>query len=65
MREAAEQAGRDPDRIEITTLGFPTPECVRMLEDLDVHRMGLMPPRGEPETIGPDVERMLHSLHGA
>jgi probable F420-dependent oxidoreductase len=64
MRRAAEQAGRDADAIEITTLGVPTPKCQRLLEDMGVHRMGLVPPGGSPETIGPDIERLLHSLNG-
>jgi probable F420-dependent oxidoreductase len=64
MRQAAQDAGRNADAIEVTTLGFPTPDCLRTLEDMGVHRMGLITPGGPPESIGPDIERMLHSLNG-
>lgn len=43
MRAAAEEAGRDPDAIEITTGGAPTPEIIKMLADAGVTRM-LVPP---------------------
>jgi probable F420-dependent oxidoreductase len=39
MKSAAEQAGRDPESIQITTLGSTRPERVRELVRLGVHRM--------------------------
>jgi probable F420-dependent oxidoreductase len=43
MRAAAEEAGRDPNTIEITSGGAPTVEIIKMLADLGVTRM-LVPP---------------------
>ncbi|MFM8862343.1 MAG: LLM class F420-dependent oxidoreductase [Acidimicrobiia bacterium] len=43
VREAAREAGRDPDDIEITTGGAPRVETIRMLADAGVTRF-LVPP---------------------
>jgi probable F420-dependent oxidoreductase len=63
FRKAAEEAGRNPDEIEVTTLAFPTPGCQKFVEDNGVHRMAFIPPTGEVEQIGPDIERMLNQLN--
>jgi probable F420-dependent oxidoreductase len=63
LRKTAEEAGRNPDDIEVTTLAFPTPGCQSFLEDNGVHRMAFIPPNGEVGDIGPDIERMLSALN--
>lgn len=57
MREAAQEAGRDPDAIEITGFGGaalgPEPvEALRRLEALGVGRVLIPPPSFHPEKIG-------------
>ncbi len=54
MRAAAESAGRDPDAIEVTTLGRTRAERIEMLTRAGVHRMllfaadvGTVPALGE------------------
>ena len=39
MRRAAEEAGRDPDAVEVTAGGPPNPDGARRLADLGVQRM--------------------------
>jgi hypothetical protein len=56
MRAAAEEAGRDPNTIEITSGGAPTVEIIKMLADLGVTRMLgpplAMHPAKLPEAMG-------------
>jgi probable F420-dependent oxidoreductase len=57
-RQAATEAGRDPDAIEITTGGLPDLDFARRLEDLGVHRLVLPPPSFDPN----DIKRALGEL---
>ena len=63
MRAAAEQAGRDPDAIEITTGGAPTVEIIKMLADLGVTRMLVPPlamdPKKLPEAMGKFADEVI------
>lgn len=54
VREAAREAGRDPDDIEITTGGAPRVETIRMLADAGVTRF-LVPPLAADPTDLPDA----------
>jgi probable F420-dependent oxidoreductase len=57
-RGAAQEAGRDPDAIEITTGGLPDPDFAKRLEDLGVHRLVVPPPSFDPN----DIKRALGEL---
>lgn len=57
-RDAAQEAGRDPDAIEITTGGLPDPDFAKRLEDLGVHRLVVPPPSFDPN----DIKRALGEL---
>lgn len=54
-RQAAVEAGRDPDAIEITTGGLPDADFAKRLEDLGVHRLVVPPPSFDPN----DIKRAL------
>lgn len=62
MRAAAVAAGRDPDGIEITTGGFPTPEGVSKLASKGVSRLAIPPPSFTPDDIGPALERVVDAI---
>lgn len=63
MRDAAREAGRDPDAIELTTGGAAAfapdpPAALRALEeDLGVDRVVIPPLAFDPDGIGPALER--------
>jgi probable F420-dependent oxidoreductase len=58
MRQAAEEAGRDPGTIEVTAGGWPSPETVARLTELGVSRL-VVPPGG------PSVESVVEGLTAA
>lgn len=62
MRKAAEDAGRDPDAIEITTGAFPTADKIAELEALGVSRIAFAPPALTPDSLGPALERLIDSV---
>lgn len=57
-RKAAEEAGRDPDAIEITTGGLPTPDFAKQMEDAGAHRLVIPPPSFDPN----DIKRALGEI---
>lgn len=57
-RNAATEAGRDPDSIEITTGGLPTVDFAKQLEDMGVSRLVTPPPSFDPS----DIKRALGEL---
>lgn len=57
MRQAAVEAGRDPEAIELTCLGSVQRARVERLAALGVHRMLVFMSGREIETIGPLAER--------
>lgn len=57
-RKAAEEAGRNPDEIEITSGGLPDKEFVKRLADLGVGRLVVPPPSFDPG----DIKRALGEL---
>jgi 2-methylisocitrate lyase-like PEP mutase family enzyme len=52
MRQAAVDAGRDPDAIEITTGTRPDADTVRMLGELGVSRVVVPPLAMHPKKLG-------------
>lgn len=50
-RNAATEAGRDPNSIEITTGGLPTVDFAKQLEDMGVSRLVTPPPSFDPNGI--------------
>lgn len=57
-RKAAEEAGRNPDEIEITSGGLPDLEFVKRLAGLGVGRLVVPPPSFDPK----DVKRALGEI---
>jgi probable F420-dependent oxidoreductase len=51
MRRAAEESGRDPDAIEVTTGGPLDADGIRRLGDLGVHRITIPPLDFDPEGL--------------
>lgn len=63
MRSEARKAGRDPDRIEITTGAAPlTLDAVKALEDLGVSRVMTRAPGGEPVRIRAELEKIANDV---
>ncbi len=54
-RRAATEEARDPDAIEITTGGLPTPDFAKQMEDAGAHRLVIPPPSFDPN----DIKRAL------
>jgi probable F420-dependent oxidoreductase len=57
MREAALDAGRDPDAIEITTGGRADVDTLKALADSGVSRFVVMPPSPKPAELGEAMAR--------
>lgn len=57
-RNAATEAGRDPDSIEITTGGLPTADFAKQMEDAGAHRLVIPPPTFDPS----DIKRVLGEI---
>ena len=53
MRAAAEEAGRDPDAVEVTATSSRDVETIKRYEDLGVRRCVVPPPTYDPQKIGP------------
>jgi probable F420-dependent oxidoreductase len=58
MRKAATEAGRDPDSIEVTTGGLPSPDFAKQMEDAGAHRLVIPPPSFNPS----DLKRALGEI---
>ena len=61
-RRAAEEAGRDPDSIEITSGGLPNADFAKRLEDMGVHRLVTPPPSFDPNDIKRALGEVSESL---
>jgi alkanesulfonate monooxygenase SsuD/methylene tetrahydromethanopterin reductase-like flavin-dependent oxidoreductase (luciferase family) len=61
-RRAAQEAGRDPDAIEITTGGVPNADSVKRLEDKGVSRIVIPPPDFDPSKIKPKLAEITEKL---
>ncbi|HEX2038256.1 MAG TPA: LLM class F420-dependent oxidoreductase [Acidimicrobiales bacterium] len=62
MRKAAEEAGRDPDGIEITCGGRPDPATVERYAELGVSRFMVPPPGFDPATLEEQLPRLVAAL---
>jgi probable F420-dependent oxidoreductase len=62
MRKAAEEAGRDPDGIEITCGGRPDPALVERYAELGVSRLMVPPPGFDPATLEDQLPRLVAAL---
>lgn len=62
MRRSAEEAGRDPDAIEVSSGGLPDPRFVETLEAMGVSRMVVPPPGWDAARIRPGLEKMAAAL---
>ncbi len=60
MRRTAEQAGRDPDAIELTALGSGRPEIVVRLAELGFTRMVMF----LPESTSHGIDRLWEKVRG-
>jgi len=64
MHAAAEEAGRDAARIEVTTGAARDAAGHQRLVDLGVDRIVIPPPALEADSIGPALERTMDQLFG-
>jgi alkanesulfonate monooxygenase SsuD/methylene tetrahydromethanopterin reductase-like flavin-dependent oxidoreductase (luciferase family) len=67
MRKAAEEAGRDPDTVEITCAGGWDLDHARRLADMGVARLVVPPPGFDVATLEDQLPRLgeqLHSIFG-
>lgn len=62
MRQAATEAGRDPDAIEVTAGGAMDPEAVKRYADLGVGRIVIPPLAFDAEGIGPALRRFADEV---
>lgn len=62
MRESAREHDRDPDRIEVTTVGSLDPRSCEPLKRQGVHRMIVSPPGGDLEKLRPRLEEFRRAV---
>ncbi len=62
VKKSAEQAGRDPGAIEITTGGPPNADAVKAYAALGVSRMILPPPAFDPDGLRTGLERFANDV---
>lgn len=62
IRSECEKIGRDPGEIEITTGSLPTPDEVKRLEDMGVHRFVTGPPGFAPDDVEKGLEKLGNEL---
>lgn len=62
MRKAAEEAGRDPDAIEVTCSARFDPEGIKRYEELGVSRVMVPPPGFDAATLEEQLPRLAESL---
>jgi alkanesulfonate monooxygenase SsuD/methylene tetrahydromethanopterin reductase-like flavin-dependent oxidoreductase (luciferase family) len=65
MRQAAAEAGRDPESIEVSVGGWPTREAIAMLTELGVDRMVVRPRGVEVEEVKASIDAAAAALQDA
>ena len=65
MRQAAEEAGRDPSSIEVSVGGRPTREAIAVLTELGVDRMVVRPRGVEVEDVKASIDAAAAALRDA
>jgi probable F420-dependent oxidoreductase len=61
-REEARKSGRDPDKIEFSTMAAPKPDSVAALRDIGVGRIILAPPSSDPAKLRAGLEKIASDL---
>lgn len=62
MREAASAAGRDPTRIELTSMAAAKVDAVRAVQDIGVTRVVFGPPGSDPAKLRAGLERIANEV---
>jgi probable F420-dependent oxidoreductase len=58
MREAAEKAGRNPDRVELSCMARATIDAVKAVEDIGISRVVVAPPAFDKEGLSRGLEKI-------
>src|SRR6516225_8302857 len=58
MREAAQKAGRDPDRIELSCMARAAVDSVKAVEDIGISRVVVAPPAFDKEGLSRGLEKI-------
>jgi probable F420-dependent oxidoreductase len=58
MREAAQKAGRDPDRIELSCMARAAVESVKTLQDIGISRVVVAPPAFDKDGLARGLEKI-------
>ena len=62
IRSECDLIGRNPEEIEVTAGGLPTPDEVKRLEDMGVSRFVLGPPGFAPDDVEKGLEKLGNEL---
>lgn len=59
---AAKESGRNPDRIEFTTMAAPKPDAIKALADVGVARVVFGPPSSNPAKLKAGLEQIAKDM---
>jgi alkanesulfonate monooxygenase SsuD/methylene tetrahydromethanopterin reductase-like flavin-dependent oxidoreductase (luciferase family) len=62
MRDAAKEAGRNPDAIELTSTTTANVDAVKAAQDVGVTRVVFGPPTGNPAKLRAGLERIANEV---
>jgi probable F420-dependent oxidoreductase len=62
VREEARNAGRNPDKIQFSTMAAAKPDSVKALRDIGVSRIILAPPSSDPVKLRAGLEKIAGDL---
>jgi alkanesulfonate monooxygenase SsuD/methylene tetrahydromethanopterin reductase-like flavin-dependent oxidoreductase (luciferase family) len=58
MREAAQQAGRDPNQIELSCMTRAAVDSIKTVEDIGISRVVIAPPAFDKEGLSRGLEKI-------
>jgi probable F420-dependent oxidoreductase len=62
MRDAAKEAGRNPDAIELTSMAPPKVDAVKAVQDVGVTRVVFGPPSSDPAKLRAGLQRLANDI---
>ena len=62
MRDAAKEAGRNPDAIELTAMAPAKVDAIKAVQDIGVTRVVFGPPGSDPAKLRAGLERIANDV---
>jgi hypothetical protein len=62
MRDAAKEAGRNPDAIELTAMAPAKIDAIKAVQDIGVTRVVFGPPGSDPAKLRAGLERIANDV---